>query len=134
MVTSRGICYDFDAIETIVHMQVFGNPNFLANFASNRSVAALNDCVANFSFFLATNALNLWRKNEVFETSLFPGREPSALSVVVATCQETLGSNEFNLLIQAKYSAIVQGVLVEDRHANIAKDVLGQRRVCENVV
>lgn len=62
-----------------------------------------------------------------------PGREPSALSIVIPSGQVKFGSDKQNLLIETNDTAIVKSVFEMDGHANVTNDIFGEIGLSQDV-
>jgi len=54
----RRIRDDLNAVKTVLNMQVLWNPYFFADFARDRCIVALDDCIADHSLFLPSDFSN----------------------------------------------------------------------------
>ena len=137
LVVAAGTVHDdLHAVQAIIHMRVLGYPELLAGLASNRGVIALNHGITKLCCLLAQDSGDLWPKLKVFNSATIvsnPGREPSTLSVVIPSSQKKFGSDKQNLLIKTYDTAIVEGVLVVDGHANVTNDIFGEIGLAQDV-
>lgn len=91
---SATIAYDFYSVEPIVNVRVLGDPELLARLAGYCRVVASHHGIAKHGAFLSNYALDPLIKLELMKFLATPGREPASLSVVIATSEEHLGSDE----------------------------------------
>lgn len=136
MVAARGVRYYLDAVKAILHVWVLWNPKLFADLAGNLGVVALYDRVSKCGNFLTLDLPDdIWQLEFDGGVSSFqrPRFEPPFFPVVIASSHVQLWSNQDNLLIQTVYPAIVQGILVNHRHADVAEQILSQFLIPQDI-
>ena len=106
-------------------MGVLGHPELFTCLTRDFRIVALHHGIAKDGLLLPSNPLNLVREREGKDLRTRPRSKPATLPIVVASGKEELGPNQQDLLVQAEYATVVQGVVEVDGHPNVAKDILG---------
>jgi len=117
-------------------VRILRDPKLFTNLAGNLCIVTLNNSISKHGTVLSIDLMNNFGKLKFFDSVssfLLPGLKPSRLPIIVSSGHKELGSDKNDLLIQTEHSAVVESAFVNDRHANITKQIHGKLRVPQNI-